>query len=39
MKAAFALFLLAVLIVPAVATARIMLWRAQKRLRDEADQG
>ena len=35
MKAAFALLLVALLIVPAVVTVRIMLWRERKRQRDE----
>lgn len=35
MKAAFTLILLALLIVPAAATVRIMLWREQQRQRDE----
>jgi uncharacterized protein involved in cysteine biosynthesis len=34
MKAAFALILVALLIVPAAVTARIMLWRERKRQRD-----
>jgi hypothetical protein len=31
MKIAFALFLVALMILPALATARIMLWRARRR--------
>jgi hypothetical protein len=35
MKAAFALLLLALLIVPAAVTMRIMVWRERRRQRDE----
>ena len=35
MIAAFALILLALLILPAIATARIMVWRERRRQRDE----
>jgi hypothetical protein len=35
MKAAFVLVLIALLIVPAAATMRIMVWRERKRQRDE----
>ena len=34
MKAAFALILVALLIVPAAVTVRIMVWRERKRQRD-----
>ena len=35
MKAAFALFLVALMILPAIVTVRIMLFREKKRQRDE----
>jgi hypothetical protein len=35
MKAAFVLIFLALLILPAIATMRLMVWRERKRQRDE----
>ena len=35
MKAAFTLFLIALMILPAIVTVRIMLYREKKRQRDE----
>jgi hypothetical protein len=37
MKAAFTLFLIALMILPAIATVRIMLARERRRQRDEED--
>jgi hypothetical protein len=38
LKAAFVLLLAVLLIVPAAATVRIMLWREKQRQRDEGDE-
>jgi hypothetical protein len=39
MKTAFVLFLLALMILPAIATVRIMLYREKKRQSEEQPQG
>ena len=39
MKAAFTLFLIALMILPAIATVRIMLSRERRRQRDEEERG
>ena len=39
MKAAFTLFLIALMILPAIATVRIMLARERRRQRDEEERG
>jgi uncharacterized protein (DUF58 family) len=38
MKSAFALLLVALLTLPALATARIMVWRTKRRLRAEREE-